>query len=149
MTGNATEDISEDGLEDQIKGHLRSSSEELTAKINLRLSTVEDSVVKFMASVHGQAADPSSSDILEFQPDKNFETNEMCEISQQKIDPRLPDSTNGTLNYTVYGFGGELKEMDEKTMQNINDSFTMQYFYRNLWRNHRPVVAMYTGTQRI
>eukprot|EP01138_Halocafeteria_seosinensis_P011866 gb/GECG01012126.1/.p1 GENE.gb/GECG01012126.1/~~gb/GECG01012126.1/.p1 ORF type:complete len:556 (+),score=85.50 gb/GECG01012126.1/:1-1668(+) len=144
VTGNATENISEEGLEDQIKGHLRSSAEELTAKIDLRFSTVEDSVVKFMASIHGQAAEDGSSDILEFQEDKNFETNEMCDVMQELF-VRLPEDKNGTLDYSVYGFGESVDSIDSTTRKNINDSFTMQYFYRNLWRNNDPVVAMYTG----
>lgn len=158
LTGNATENISEDGLEDQINDHLKSSAIELSEKVNLRFKAIEESVVNFTVSIHGQAAEDDSSDILEYQEYKDFASDEdgensIChELDGSVQVERLRGTdieTAATLNYSVWAIPEGEDDNDPQVEQDREDSFTMQYFYRNLWRNNIPLIALYTGKKTV
>lgn len=96
VTGSATESISEDGLNDQIEDHLRSSAVELSAKVGLRLQTIEDSVVKFMAGVHGETF--LGNDVLAV-PDPDFFYNDSFSVGE--LD-RFEIDEEATLDHSIW-----------------------------------------------
>eukprot|EP01138_Halocafeteria_seosinensis_P007217 gb/GECG01007380.1/.p1 GENE.gb/GECG01007380.1/~~gb/GECG01007380.1/.p1 ORF type:complete len:544 (+),score=72.54 gb/GECG01007380.1/:1-1632(+) len=143
VTGNATESISEDGLNDQIDVHLTSSAVELSAKVGLRLKTIEDSVVKFSAGIHSEAY--LGKDVLEV-PEPDFRNTD-SELADEvgPIDRFGDVDEEGTLENSVWFFNGNQGTPDTDNIR--NSSSKMHYFYRSLWRNHESVIAMYTGYQ--
>ncbi|CAE7733174.1 unnamed protein product, partial [Symbiodinium sp. KB8] len=54
LTGDRTSTISREGLDKQINTHLRTSAKELSARVGLELGAVENSVVRYTASIHSQ-----------------------------------------------------------------------------------------------
>lgn len=139
LTGDRTSTISREGLDKQINTHLRTSAKELSARVGLELGAVENSVVRYTASIHSQATE---SDFPWEVPEEDYTFDE---IPPQFVGPvARVNNAQRSLRFSSYYTAPNVART-AAVNSSISTSLSMQYLYRELWDAHPSVVAMYTG----